>query len=75
MASKYCGPVAINHLSAKKKMRLKMLSAEVVSCKKLHNITDELSIEAYSVHTVGHRGFLNISADKKSRRPLLRLAH
>ena len=27
------------------------------------------------VHTVCHRGFLNISADEKSRRLLLRLAH
>ena len=50
------------------------------------NITDKLSIEANSldpeqtaplicVHTVCHRGFLNISADEKSRRLLLRLAH
>ena len=51
------------------------------------NITDELSIEANSVdpeqtapsslnwvHTICHRGFLNISADEKSRRLLLRLA-
>ena len=65
-------------------MHLKMSSAEVVCCKKLPNITDELSIEANSVdpeqtliwvHTVCHRGFLNISADEKSRRLLLRLAH
>ena len=54
------------HLSAKKKS--------------LPNITDELGIEANSVeqsdlaHTVCHRGFLNISADKKSRRLLLQLA-
>ena len=27
------------------------------------------------VHTVCHRGFLNISADEKSRQLLLRLAH
>ena len=27
------------------------------------------------VHTVCHRGFLNISADEKSKRLLLRLAH
>ena len=27
------------------------------------------------VHTVCHRGFLNISADEKSRRILLQLAH
>ena len=66
-----------------------MSSAEVVCCKKLPNISDELSIEAnsvnteqtvprsslYRVHTVCHRGFLNISADEKSRRLLLRLAH
>ena len=30
-------------------MHLKMSSAEVVCCKKMHNITDELSIEANSV--------------------------
>ena len=65
-----------------------MSSAEVVCCKYLPNITDELSIEANSVdpeqtapssliwvHTVCHRGFLNISADEKIRRLLLRLAH
>ena len=59
-----------------------MSFAEVVCCKKLPNITDELSIEAISVdpeqtapiHTVCHRGFFNISADVKSRRLLLRLA-
>ena len=50
-------------------MHLKMLFAEVVCCKWLPNITDELSIEANSmdllkntysliwVHTVCHRGF------------------
>ena len=57
-----------------------MLSAEIVCCKLLPNITDELSIEANRVdpdqtapmssliwvHTVCHRGFLNISADEKS---------
>ena len=74
-----------NHLSAKKTMYLKMSSAEVVCCKRLPNITDELSIEANSVdpeqtsliwvHTVCHRGYLNISADEKSRRLLLQLAH
>ena len=44
----------------------------------MSNITDELSIEANSVdleQTVCHRGFLKISADEKSRRLLLRLAH
>ena len=41
--------IYINPLSAKKKMHLKMLSAEVVCCKLLPNITDELSIEANSV--------------------------
>ena len=65
-----------------------MLSAEV-RCKKMPNITDKLSIEANImdpeqtahrssliwVHTVCHRGFLNISADEKSRRLLLRLEH
>ena len=70
-------------------MHLKMSSDEVVCCKILPNITDELSIEANSVdpeqtahrssliwvHTVCHRGFLNISADEKSRQLLLRLAH
>ena len=35
--------------SAKKKMHLKMLSAEVICCKYLPNITDNLSIEANSV--------------------------
>ena len=39
----------INPYSAKKKMHLKMLSAEVVCCKYLPNITDESSIEANSV--------------------------
>ena len=33
----------------RKKMHLKMSSAEVVCCKYLPNITDELSIEANSV--------------------------
>ena len=72
-----------------KKMHLKMSSAEVVCCKYLPNITDELSLEANSVdpeqtaimssliwvHSVCHKGFLNISADEKSRRLLLGLAH
>ena len=77
-------------LKAPRKMHLKMSSAEVVCCKYLPNITDELSKDANSVdpeqtapkgsslnlvHTVCHRGFLNISADEKSRRLLLRLAH
>ena len=39
----------INPLSAKKKMHLKMSSAEVVCRKKLPCITDESSIEANSV--------------------------
>ena len=39
----------VNPQSAKKKMHLKMSSAEVVCCKYLPNITDELSIEANSV--------------------------
>ena len=58
-----------------------MSSAEDICCKKLPNITDEISIEANIVdpeqtapmgssliwvHTVCHRGFLNISADEKS---------
>ena len=58
-------------------MHLKMSSAEVVCCKQLPSITDKLSIEANSVdteqtassliwvHTVCHRGFLNVSADEK----------
>ena len=33
----------------RKKVHLKMLSAEVVCCKKLPSITDELSIEANSM--------------------------
>ena len=55
-----------------------MSSAEVVCCKYLPNITDELSIEANKVDpeqtapigTVwsGSTRFLNISADDKSRR-------
>ena len=36
-------------LKVPRKMHLKMLPAEVVCCKKLPNITDELSIEANSV--------------------------
>ena len=66
-------------------MHLKMSSAEVVYCKLLTNITDELSIEENSVdpeqssliwvHTICHRGFLNISTDEKSRQLLLQLAH
>ena len=58
-------------------MHQKMSSAEVACCKNLPNITEELSIEANSVdpeqtapliwvHTVCHRGFLNISADEKA---------
>ena len=61
-------------------MHLKMSSVEVLCCKQLHSITDKLSIEANSVdteqtaprsiliwvHTVCHRGFLNISADEKA---------
>ena len=57
-----------------------MTSAEVVCLPLLAN----LSIEANRadpdqsslvwVHTSFHKGFLNISADKKSRRLLLRLA-
>ena len=38
-----------NPQSAKKKMHLKMSSAEVFCCKYLPNITDKLSIEANSV--------------------------
>ena len=67
-----------------KKMHLKM-SAEVDCCKELPYIADKLGIEANSidpeqtdliwVHTVCHRFFLNISADKKNRRLLLRLVH
>ena len=58
-----------------------MLSVEVVCCKYLPSITEELSTEANSldheqtaprssliwVHTVCHRGYLNISADKKKQ--------
>ena len=36
-----------------KKMNLEMSSAEVVCCKKLPSITDELSIEANSVDPEG----------------------
>ena len=59
-------------------MRLNVSSAEVVCCKKLPNITDELNKEEINVdpeqtalrssliwvHTVCHRGFLNISLDE-----------
>ena len=38
-----------NPYSAKKKMHLEMSSTEVVCCKQLPSITDELSIEANSV--------------------------
>ena len=41
--------VDINPLNAKETMHLKMSSAEVVCCKLLPHITDELSIEANSV--------------------------
>ena len=72
-------------LKRQEKMHLKISSTEVVCCKKMPNITDELSIEANSVdpeqiapmsslicvHTICHRGFLNISADEKDRRLLL----
>ena len=66
-----------------------MTSAEVC-CKWLPSITDELSIEANSVDTeqtapIGAvwsgftlfaiRGFLNFSANEKSRQLLLRLEH
>ena len=40
---------ALKLLLAKKELHLKMSSAEVICCKKLHNITDELSIEANSM--------------------------
>ena len=77
--------VSYGHLSQEKK-HLKMSSVEVVCCKYIPSITDdELIIEANSVdpeqtapiwvHTVCHRGFLNISTDEKSRLLLLRLAH
>ena len=36
-------------LKAPRKMHLKMSSVEVVCCKYLPGITDELSVEAYSV--------------------------
>ena len=69
--------------AARKKMHLKMSSAPNNCLALLMNFK---SIEANSVdpeqaapmiwvHTVCHRGFLNISADKKGRRLLLRLAH
>ena len=40
---------AVGDLRCQEKKALKMLSAEVVCCKKLPNITDEFSIEANSV--------------------------
>ena len=65
-------------------MHLKMSSAEVVCCKWLSDITDELSKEANSMYPEqtapigadwsGSTLFLNISADEKNRRLLLRLA-
>ena len=39
-------------LKHQEKMHLKMLSAEVVCCKQMPSITDELSIEANSVDPV-----------------------
>ena len=39
----------LNLKAPRKKMHLKMSSAEVVCCKQLPNITDELSMEANSV--------------------------
>ena len=66
-------------------IHLKMSSAEVVCCKYLPCITidancvdQEQTAHRSSLiwfHTVCHRGSLNISADEKSRRLLLRLAH
>ena len=58
-------------------MHLKMLSAEVVCCKQLSNITDLLSIEANSVDPgqTAPIGFLNILAGEKSRGLLFELAH
>ena len=41
--------MTLNPYSAKEKMHLKMSSAEIVCCKQLPNISDELSIEANSV--------------------------
>ena len=45
----FAQPLLINPYSAKKKMHLKMSSADVVCCKWLPIITDELCIEANSV--------------------------
>ena len=39
----------LNPQSAKKKVHLKMSSAEVVCCKELPNIADELDLEANSM--------------------------
>ena len=72
--------LSLNPLSAKKKMHQKMSSAEVVCCKLLPSIrrikyrskqrrprTDcSYRSSLIWVHTVCHRGFLIISADKKT---------
>ena len=42
--------ITFNPYSAKKKMHLKMSPAEVVCCKYLPNIPDELSIDVSSVN-------------------------
>ena len=41
--------VGLTLKAPRKKMHLKMSSAEVICCKKLPNITDKLSIEANSM--------------------------
>ena len=46
---KIVDPVLTLNKAPRKEMHLKMSSAEVVCCKQLPNITDELSIEANSV--------------------------
>ena len=70
----------LTHLTLKvpRKMHLKILSAEVVCCKWLPNTAGEYKHGSKHcrprsdcsfliwVHTFCHRGFLNISADKKA---------
>ena len=61
----------------RKKCIWKMMSAEVICCKYLPNIMDKFKKRSKQcgprssliwIHTVCHRGFLNSSADEKSRR-------
>ena len=69
-------PCSTLALKAPKRMHLKMLSA-ANNCLTLltKKSVDPEQTAPIGAHTVCHRGFLNISADEKSRRLLLRLGH